>query len=424
MTNTRAPVWDTEDDVDVPGFRLPGQRHLLAIGIDAYQDCTPLHNAVKDASDISEVLQSHYGFAAENVCLITDAEATEERIFAEFRRLVKRVKPEDSVLIFFSGHGHFDDDFKQGYWIPVDAKEGNIGDYIPNSEISNTIRAIPSLHTFMIADACFSGSLFGQSRSIGSPGSGSSYHQRVSQIPSRWGLASGRNEVVADGEPGKNSPFSESLIYYLRSQTDNSFCVSELVQYVKTVTANNADQTPQGSPLRHVGDKGGEFVFMPLGAKEQQADGESREQSLFKQSSAGSYSKPSSLYAAPMDAASAPAFALHSWARTNAQALSLVAWSTLFFGLWGPLMFLYVPLALFGIMAVCELYRLSGKVKTWFTFAALLVAILGFTTFYWEPLAASAANADNWFNNHKVLVFSLGLMCLGGFLYFFLSDND
>lgn len=418
MTNTRAPSWDAEEDTDdsVTNPAL-GQQYLLAIGIDAYEDCTPLHNAVRDAADIADVLQSEYDFHPENVSLITDADATEERIFLEFRRLVQRVQPEDSVLIFFSGHGHFDDDFQQGYWIPVDATEGNIGDYIPNSEISNTIRAIRSLHTFMIADACFSGSLFGQSRSVGAPKAGSSYQQRVGQIPSRWGLASGRNEVVADGEPGKNSPFSESLIYYLRSQTDSVFCVSELVQYVKTVTANNAEQTPVGSPLRHVGDKGGEFVFRPSGVVEDTTPKEPVDKRSHQQTYAQPGKVPSSLYAEPKSV-------LKTWALQNSRALSLVAWSTLFFGLWGTMMFLYVPLTLLGIMGACEVYGLKSVVKTRFTFAALLVAILGIITFYFEPLAASAVNADNWFNNHKVLVFTIGLVCVGGWLHFFLSDDD
>ncbi len=417
MTNTRAPAWDAEEETESPENQGASQQYLLAIGIDAYEDCTPLHNAVRDASDIADVLQTEYDFRPENVCLITDSEATEERILSEFRRLVRRVQPEDSVLIFFSGHGYFDEDFQQGYWIPVDAKENNVGDYIPNSEISNTIRAIRSLHTFMIADACFSGSLFGQSRSVGGSGDGSSYQQRVGQIPSRWGLASGRNEVVADGEPGKNSPFSESLIYYLRNQTDAAFCVSELVLYVKTVTANNAEQTPVGSPLRHVGDKGGEFVFRPKRASEVSSAHMSSQTPSYQQTSTQPSSAPSSLYSAPKSA-------LKAWALRNSQALSLVAWSTLFFGLWGPLMFLYVPLTLLGIMGVCELYGLKGVVKTRFTFAALLVVILGVVTFYWEPLAASAFNADSWFNNHKVLVFSIGLVCLGGFLYFWLDDDE
>ncbi|MEM8496696.1 MAG: caspase family protein [Pseudomonadota bacterium] len=418
MTNTRAPAWDAEEESeDSVTETAPGQHYLLAIGIDAYEDCTPLHNAVRDAADITAVLQAEYDFQPDNVCLLTDDDATEERIFLEFRRLVQCVQPEDSVLIFFSGHGHFDDDFQQGYWIPVDAKEGNIGDYIPNSEISNTIRAIRSLHTFMIADACFSGSLFGQSRSVGTAKSGSSYQQRVGQIPSRWGLASGRNEVVADGEPGKNSPFSESLIYFLRNQTDTVFCVSELVQYVKTVTANNAEQTPVGSPLRHVGDKGGEFVFRPSRA----VDDSSPDVPAGRRSQAQSDSQPgavgSSLYSAPKSV-------LKAWALENSQTLSLVAWSTLFFGLWSAMMFVYVPLTLLGIMGVCEMYGLRGVIKTRFTFAAMLVAILGIITFYFEPLAASAVDAEKWFNNHKVLVFSIGLVCVGGWLYFFLSEDE
>jgi len=416
MANTRALEWD--DDVEPPSPEIEkGKRHLLAIGIDKYHECAQLHNAVKDAVDITEVLESQYGFEASDVKLLTNEEATEERIFDEFRKLVQKVQPEDYVVIFFSGHGHYDHDFKQGYWIPVDAKEGNIGDYIPNSEISNTIRAIPSLHTFMIADACFSGSLFGESRSVTAKRDSSSYHHRVAAIPSRWGLASGRNEVVADGEPGKNSPFSESLIYFLKNQDETSFSVSELVQYVKTVTSNNADQTPIGSPLRHVGDKGGEFVFVPNTVREKQP------QQARTQADSQANRQSEAHASANLDHRRERNWPL-AWLQENSRTLSLVVLSSIFFGLWDAKMLVYVPLTLLGIMGGCALYDLHGSIKRNFTFAALTTASMGYSIYYWDKLATSVGDGDKWFNNHKVLVFFLGALCLIGFLHFFLGKNE
>jgi hypothetical protein len=58
-----------------------------------------------------------------------------------------------------------------------------------------------------------------------------------------------------------NSPFAIYFLKFLMENQKHHFPVSELVQYVKTSVPNNAEQTPVGSPLKGVGDEGGEFIF-------------------------------------------------------------------------------------------------------------------------------------------------------------------
>lgn len=74
-------------------------------------------------------------------------------------------------------------------------------------------------------------------------------------------LASGRLETVADGAYGANSPFATSFIEYLENNTKDEAPVSDVVQYVKVTVSNTTKQTPIGSPLRDLGDEGGEFIF-------------------------------------------------------------------------------------------------------------------------------------------------------------------
>ncbi len=38
-----------------------------------------------------------------------------------FKWAVKTVTPNDNILIYFSGHGEYDEDFDTGYWIPIEA---------------------------------------------------------------------------------------------------------------------------------------------------------------------------------------------------------------------------------------------------------------------------------------------------------------
>jgi hypothetical protein len=60
---------------------------------------------------------------------------------------------------------------------------------------------------------------------------------------------------------GRNSPFAESFVQYLNTNTDTKVVVSDLIQHVKKKVAEVSDQTPIGNPLKGVGDEGGEFVF-------------------------------------------------------------------------------------------------------------------------------------------------------------------
>ena len=91
----------------------------------------------------------------------------------------------------------------------------------------------------------------------------------MDQLKSRWGLTSGRLEVVSDGNIGSNSPFSLVLKSFLEKNMKKEFAISELVQYVKMHVSDISDQTPLGNPLRMIGDDGGEFVFRLAGRAEE-----------------------------------------------------------------------------------------------------------------------------------------------------------
>jgi len=229
------------------------KNYLLVIGINKYEHWPQLYNAVKDANDVVNTLLSLYNFEFSDITLITDETATRSNIYKTLREFVNLVGPKDNLLIYYSGHGYFDELLNEGYWVPIDAKLNSTGDYLSNSDISKIIANINSQHTFLVADACFSGSLF----SVQNRG----YADNVEKYKSRWALASGRLEAVSDGEIGTNSPFTRAFINYLKENEKSKVAVSELVQYVKMQVAEVSDQTPIGNPLRGVGDEGGEYIF-------------------------------------------------------------------------------------------------------------------------------------------------------------------
>ncbi|MDL5048559.1 caspase family protein [Oscillatoria amoena NRMC-F 0135] len=229
------------------------RNHLLVVGINNYQHWPRLNNAVKDANDIVSVLMTRYSFEFSNVTVLKDEQATRSNMYNALRSLIGKISPQDNLVVYFSGHGYFDELLSEGYWIPVDAEVNSTGDYISNTEILKILGNINSQHTFLIADACFSGALFADSRR--------GYTDNVEKFKSRWGLASGRLETVSDGEIGANSPFATRVLRFLQENNKDKFPVSELIQYVKTQVAEDTNQTPIGNPLKALGDEGGEMVF-------------------------------------------------------------------------------------------------------------------------------------------------------------------
>jgi hypothetical protein len=229
------------------------KNYLLVIGINKYNHWPVLNNAVSDATTVSNVLTNQYKFDAGDVTILVDEQATRSNIYSTLRSYIEKVTPRDNLLIYYSGHGYFDKLMSEGYWVPVDGQSNDMSGFIANTQILKIIENINSQHTFLVADACFSGSLFA-STSRG-------YSDQVEKFKSRWGLASGRLEVVSDGAKGDNSPFAESFIQFLSDNDQQKIPVSDLIQYVKKKVAEKSDQTPIGNPLRAVGDEGGEFVF-------------------------------------------------------------------------------------------------------------------------------------------------------------------
>lgn len=231
-----------------------GRSYLLLIGIDAYSHFDPLHNAVKDVTDFLELAVSRYQFEKKQAEVLLNADATQQNIIDALDRLSEVVEEKDNVILYFSGHGTLDQR-KRGYWLPVDAQPGLKGRYIFNSVIRDYIADIRSRHTLLIVDSCFSGSMTKQATDA------ADFSQRVEHLPSRWLLTSGRNELVADGKPGANSPFAHCLLQFLKNNPNPRLPVSALVQHVKLTTPRNAAQTPYGSYMHGVGDQNGEFVF-------------------------------------------------------------------------------------------------------------------------------------------------------------------
>ena len=226
--------------------------HLLVIGIDKYQDpkLDDLNNAVRDAKEFEEIMRQRY--RTENVIALYNEQATLRNIVKSFDDLRQSLSSEHNLIIYFSGHGELVGDF--GYWIPSDAEAGERTTYLKNDEVQQLMEASNAHHILVIVDACFSGALLSRTRET--------VATRYYNIPSRWVMTSGQEEVVPDGLPGHHSPFAKSLLIQLRNFPNEHLGITQLWLSMREGVISNSKQTPLCEPVRNGNHQGGEFYFI------------------------------------------------------------------------------------------------------------------------------------------------------------------
>ena len=231
-----------------------GKNYFLGIGINDYTSgLSALNNAVRDVERVGQILQAKYDFNI--LTILTNAQATRSEILKQLRAL-QNLSKDDSLLIYYSGHGHLAPE--DGYWIPVNADVHDIHDYIPNAQLRGLIRAIPTRHTLLIADSCYSGSFFPESETKNMRGAA----DELEKYRSRWAFCSGRHDQkVSDGTAGTHSPFAEALITELERNNRPKMYIQELAIPVINRTAGKYRQTPKANLIFDCGDDGGQFVF-------------------------------------------------------------------------------------------------------------------------------------------------------------------
>lgn len=231
-----------------------GNYHALIIGNNRYQNLPALESAGFDARQLAEILKTDYGFET-NLLL----DATREQIVSALNEYRKQLSDDDNLLIYYAGHGWVDSDADEGYWLPVDAEQANLANWVSNASLTSTIRAMEAKHVLVIADSCYSGKLTrGATPQIRSP----EYFTRMSSKRARTALTSGGLEPVLDsGGTDGHSVFASALFRAL-NENERIVDMSQLFSVIRRRVALDADQVPEYGDIRRAGHDGGDFVFV------------------------------------------------------------------------------------------------------------------------------------------------------------------
>lgn len=231
--------------------------YALIIGVEKYQYASEnlfnLSNPLKDATMLKDILITKYSFATTNSALLQNP--TRADILKAFEDLAKKVTPKDNILIFYAGHGYWDERLKVGYWLPSDSKTDDKSSWLANSSIRDYIAGIQSKHTLLITDACFSGSIF-KTREVNSEINEWGV-AKIYQLPSRKAMTSGTLTTVPD-----ESKFMEYLVKRLNENSSKYLTTRQLFYSLETAVLNNTSTVPQLGVIQDTGDEGGDFIFI------------------------------------------------------------------------------------------------------------------------------------------------------------------
>ena len=221
--------------------------YALVIGVANYWNISPLPEAVRnDARDVATILTSsaYCGYKPSNVDLLLDEDATLPRIRTALDSVAKASGSDDSVIIFFSGHGTIlgGPANLESALLPVEFETST-----PNTtslletEFSSALQRISAQRLLVLIDACHSGGAgsfkgYGPGESM-SVGYSEKSLGRLAQGTGRVMIASSRaDETSLVLGNARNSVFTSKLLGALHGEAptsgDGVIRVFEIFNYV------------------------------------------------------------------------------------------------------------------------------------------------------------------------------------------------
>lgn len=230
-----------------------GRQIAVFIAVDRYREWLPLKKPVSDSRSLKEILTRRYYI--DEVRELYNEDATRVGILKLFESLIEDARPEDSIFLYYAGHGHLDRLSDTGSWIPQDAGTDPYEqrNWLSNSQLRGMISKMKSRHVVLVSDSCFSGDILNVNRAS-APTIDNEYFKKAFARRSRQVLSSGASETVAD-----DSVFSRALIRTLEENT-----ASYLDPYIlfSEVRLSVTKSTPLLGNLKDTEyQEGGSFIF-------------------------------------------------------------------------------------------------------------------------------------------------------------------
>jgi tetratricopeptide (TPR) repeat protein len=265
------------------------KKWAIVIGINYTQaerggkgDIPALRRAENDAMEVAKLLREKYGFSGmgdmDRLEPLIGKEATRANIVTQLEKALtqslEKVKENDCVLVYFSGHGDLyqQNDQSQGYLLPIDAKLDPQAALLTGTgyamrDLVDLLHRSRARHKLLILDCCYSSKVFAVED--GRPGGRFDWQdtkQDVFQTPAIQAISASRS-AASDGKgEERNSPFTTQVLRILKTMPRRLplerrfFTTSQLFKPIRELM-ESLEQSPQ---CRWLDDRmAGEFHFYP-----------------------------------------------------------------------------------------------------------------------------------------------------------------
>jgi uncharacterized caspase-like protein len=249
-----------------------GHALLIGVGSHTHAPFLDVPISVDDAQAVANVLTSetYCWYPANQVKLLHDESATQEGILRALTELGGKVKPDDTVTIFYCGHGDYGTDGEY-YLVSHDARisgsKVEAGTGVSQAALIEGLQKIPAERVLVIFNACHSGEIsptLSVDQALGSKVlPDTTKDALLSSGSGRIIITACREEQLSYIGKGKLSIFTQALVDSLQGKgivgrggfisafdlyTATYESVSETVQ-----TAYNKTQEPELTVLKGVG---------------------------------------------------------------------------------------------------------------------------------------------------------------------------
>ncbi len=140
-----------------------GVKRALLVGINRYRSVPALQGSVNDVETMREILTTRWGFAPGHITMLTDENATRDRLIGALNQLVQTAGPSDTVYFHYSGHGSQVQDVNGDETdgldetiVPQDGRSIGVRDIV-DDELDAIFSKLRAGSAVIVLDSCHSG---------------------------------------------------------------------------------------------------------------------------------------------------------------------------------------------------------------------------------------------------------------------------